>query len=113
MGSCHCPHDVTVEPGAAYSHGGGVRCAATERYFIRPTHHCLAASGNSLEILGRVTFFRSTPVFCVVCTLALLLAKVNRIFSGNFTFGDVGGILAGGEILLGDMHENGNLIWAK
>ena len=24
---------------------------------------CLAASGNSLEILGRVTFFRSTPVF--------------------------------------------------
>jgi len=69
LGSCHCPHDVTVEPGAAYSHGGGVRCAATERYFIRPTHHCLAASGNSLQILGRVTFFRSSPVIYDGCTL--------------------------------------------
>jgi hypothetical protein len=62
---------------------------------------------------GGLLFFGQRLCFCVVCTLALLLAKVNRIFSGNFTFGDVGGILAGGEILLGDMHENGNLIWAK
>ena len=60
---------------------------------------------------GGLLFFGQRLCFCVVCALALLLAKVNRIFSGNFTFGDVGGILAGGEILLGDMHENGNLIW--
>ena len=105
LGSCHCPHDVTVEPGAAYSHGGGVRCAATERYFIRPTHHCLAASGNSLQILGRVTFFRSSPVIYDGCTLALLCGKVNSFFKVFLRFGIVGGFSAGGGPVLGRTHK--------
>ena len=62
---------------------------------------------------GGLLFFGQRLCFCVVCTLALLLAKGIRIFSGNFSFCDVGVILVGGEILLGDLHENGNLIWAK
>ena len=65
----------------------------------------LPRSFRQLSVDFGVNYFFPVNAFVfVVCTLALLLAKVNSIFKDFFTFGEVGGICAGMDALLEDMH---------
>ena len=71
------------------------------RYPYRPLPHTIRQLS---EDFGETYFFPVNAFVFVVCTLALLLAKVNSIFEDFFTFGKVGGICAGMDVLLEDMH---------